>query len=110
MIADGAARRIGATIRDTGSGKILAHVQETGLMQSLAGANPAGLVLTGARLASSIVANVQLEQVRRMLGGLRMLTGATLAVSAVGVGVSAAGFALVLRRLGHLERLVAEVG
>src|SRR5262245_11231182 len=109
MIAGGAARRIGATIRDTATGRILAHVQETSSLPALAGLHPAGLILSAGQLASSVVANVQLVQVKRILAGLQMLSAASLAVSAVGVGVSAAGFALVVQRLRQLETQIAGV-
>jgi hypothetical protein len=105
-VAAGAVRRIGATLRDRATGRIVAHLQETGLLQGLAGAGGpaelAGLVLSVGRLASSVIANVQLEQVKRMLSGLQFLTRASLAAAAVGVGVSVAGFALVLRRLSRV--------
>lgn len=110
MIAAGTARRLGTTIRDAASGRILAHLQETSLLPTTLGANPIGLLLSGGQLASSVVANYQLEQVKRMLSGLRVLTSASLAVSVVGVGVSVAGFALVMRRLRDLEGQVAGVG
>jgi hypothetical protein len=108
-VARGAVCRIGTTLRDRATGRIVAHLQETGLLQRLVstGVSPAGLLLSVGQLTSSIVANVQLEQVKAMLSGLQLLTGASLAASVVGVGVSAAGFALVLRRLGNLERSLA---
>ena len=110
-VARGAVCRIGTTLRDRATGRIVAHLQETGLLQRLisTGGNPVGLLLSAGQLASSVAANVQLEQVKAMLSGLQLLTGASLAASVVGVGVSAAGFALVLRRLGNLERGLAGV-
>ena len=103
-VAAGAARRIGATLRDRAAGRIVAHLQETGLLQGLAGAaGPARLVLSAGGLASSVAANVQLEQAKRMLSGLQFLTGAALAAAGGGVGVSVAGFALVLRRPSRVE-------
>jgi hypothetical protein len=59
---------------------------------------------------SSVVTNVQLRQVQALLSGLQLLSGATLAASVEGVGVSAVGFALVLRRLGQHEQTVAAAG
>jgi hypothetical protein len=110
-VAAGALRRIGTTLRDTQTGRIVAHLQETGTYLAKLGAgNPAGLLLGGGNLASSLAANRQLEQVKSMLSGLQMLGAATLAASVVGVGVSAAGFALVLRRLAGLEGQVRAAG
>lgn len=110
MIAAGTARRIGATIRDTATGQILAHVQETGQLPIMLSPNPAGLILSAGQLVSSLVSNYQLHRIKEMLVGLQMLTAASLAVSAVGIGVSVAGFALVVQRLKQLERQVAGVG
>jgi hypothetical protein len=113
-LAGGTLRRIGATLRNP-KGRIVAHLQETGLLQEAAqaaissGGSRIGLLLSAARLGSSVWANVQLEQVKSMLSRLSMLNAATLAASVVGVGVSAAGFALVLQRLRQLERSIAGV-
>jgi hypothetical protein len=54
------------------------------------------------QLASTFAANAQLEQVKNMLGTLQLMTGATLAVSAIGLGVSVAGFVVMSRRLDAL--------
>jgi hypothetical protein len=71
--------------------------------------NPAGLFLSAGQLASSVAANIQLKQVKAMLSTLQLLSGATLAASVVGIGVSAAGFALVLHRLGNIEQAIKGV-
>lgn len=99
--AAGAIRRIGTNLIDVNSGKIVGHLQEAGRWYKLAGGvNP--FVQVG-QLASSVYANVQLEQVKRMLSGLQMMTQATLAVSAVNLGVSVVGFAVVVRKLDQLS-------
>ena len=67
-------------------------------------------MMSAGQLASGVVANVQLEQVRSLLAGLQMVIGATLAVSAASVGVSMAGFALVLKRLDQVRKDLAAVG
>jgi hypothetical protein len=109
-VAGGVVRRIGTTLRDVASGRIVAHLQETSWLPRTVGVGgPAGLILAGGNLISSVAANVQLRRVRDMLVGLQMLNAATLAAAAVGVGVSAAGFALVLKRLERVEGAVAGV-
>jgi hypothetical protein len=113
-VASGAVRRIGAMLHDRASGRILAHLQETSWLaeavEGAAGGAP-GLIMTGARLASSIVGNIQLhrlqgqvQQALSMLSALQMLSGATLAASVAGIGVSAVGFAVVTRRLNRLDQ------
>jgi hypothetical protein len=108
-VAAGAVRRVGATLRDSANGGIVAHLQETRLLQETVGGaagpgGPGGLLLSAARLGSSAWANVQLGQVKSALDALGMLNAATLAAAAVGVGVSAAGFALVRQRLQAIDR------
>jgi hypothetical protein len=118
-LLNGTFTRWGPLIRDVASGRWVRLLQETGLTQDLVqttltpgvgGAGGyAGLILSGGHLFSSIAANVQLEQVKAMLSTLQLLTGATMATAVVGVGVSAVGFALVLRRLEQVERSLAGI-
>jgi len=106
-VGTGIVRRIGTTLRDRGTGRILAHLQETSFLPDAFGAgNPVGLILWAGRLASSIAANVQLEQVKSMLSTLQLLNMASLAASVVGIGVSAAGFSLVLQRVRNVEQRI----
>lgn len=100
-MALGQAKRVGVNIVDSGSGKILGHIQETGkLAQNLSGGlNP---FVQAGQLTSSVAANVQLEQVKDMLGTLQLMTGATLAVSAINLGVSVAGFVVMSKKLDKL--------
>ena len=104
-VAAGTIYRLGTTLRGH-DGRIVAHLQETRLLQEACscGGGAPGMLLSVARLGSSVWANVQLEQVKSTLAALGMLNAATLAASVAGVGVSAAGFALVLRRLQGVER------
>jgi hypothetical protein len=114
-VTSGMLRRIGTTLRDRINGRIVAHLQETRLLQQMlggavgTGGKPLGLLLSVAQFSSSIWANVQLEQIKSMLITLGMLNAASLAASVAGIGVSAVGFAVVLKRLAGLERLVAGV-
>ena len=108
QILSGQVRRVGVTLMDSQSGRIVGHVQEAGTLASkLAGGfNP---LLQAGQLASSVAANVQLEQVKAMLGTLQLMSGATLAVSAINLGVSAVGFVVLSRKLdglsGQINRL-----
>jgi hypothetical protein len=106
--AVGEVKRIGTNLVRANSGRIVGHLQEAGRFSSnLAGGfNP---IVQGTQLASSVAANVQLHQVKKMLASLQLLTSATLAVSAINLGVSVLGFVMVTRRLdqlgSQLERL-----
>ena len=107
-VASGALKRIGTNIVDPNTGWIVSHVQEAGrLSANLSGGfNP---FVQAGQLASSLTANVQLEQVKNMLGTLQLMTGATLAVSAIGLGVSVAGFVVMSRRLDALGARIGQM-
>jgi hypothetical protein len=110
-VGKGALYRIGTTLRDRATGQIVRHLQETSLLPDLVhrslaagGGWPVSVILQAGQLVSTVTANVQLQKVKAMLSSLQLLTRASLAASVVGIGVSAAGFALVLHRLDLLEK------
>ena len=100
-VASGALHRIGVNIVNPNTGQIVTHVQEAARLSAKlsGGFNP---FVQAGQLASTLAANAQLEQVKNMLGTLQLMTGATLAVSAIGLGVSVAGFVVMSRRLDAL--------
>jgi hypothetical protein len=104
----GQIKRIGTNLVRADSGRIVGHLQEAGrLSVNLSGGlNP---IVQSGQLASSLAANAQLHQVKKMLSGLQMMTSATLAVSAINLGVSVLGFAMVTRRLDQLGRQIGRL-
>jgi hypothetical protein len=104
--------RYGSILKDGNTGKIVGHLQETGIAQELIGSLAAGPFAPVAA-ASSIAANFQLVRVTAMLEMMRALQVATLGVSVAGIGVSAIGFSLVNKKLNSisadLTKLVQEV-
>lgn len=72
-LLDGSIERYGTLLKETASGRILAHVQETGLAQQLLNQvgfqsfTPWGAAATVANMASSGFANVQLHQLKGMV-------------------------------------------
>ncbi len=108
-LLDGSIVRYGTVLKDAGTGRILAHVQETGLAQQLlsnAGVQaftPWGAVATVANLSSSGYSNLQLHQLKGMVEAMQVLQYANLGVAAAGLGVSAIGFAVINRRLKGLK-------
>ena len=106
--AAGELKRVGVNLVRRDNGQIVRHLQEAGRLSSqLAGGfNP---IVQAGQLASSLAANVQLEQVKKMLGALQIMTSANLAVSAIGLGVSVAGFIVVGRRLEQLRSSLERV-
>lgn len=110
-IADGSIVRIGTLLKDSMSGQILSHVQETGLAQKLL--SNASLLpfspLSALDLASSGYANVQLHQLKTMVEGLQMLQYANIGLAATGLGVSVLGFMLINQKLKGLESAIAQL-
>jgi len=105
---DGSLVRIGTLIKETGTGKIIAHVQETGLGQHLlngVGASP----FSPLTLASTGYANVQLEQLKSMMEGLQILQYANLGVSLAGIGVSSIGFAIINKKLKNIGIQISDL-
>lgn len=114
-LASGEIQRFGALLKETSTGKIVAHVQETGLGQSLFSIgqglpfSPLGVVNS----ASSIYGNIQLNQVKgaidglgRMMQDLQLLQYANIGVAATGIGVSVLGFAYLAKKMKGLESAI----
>ena len=111
-LADGSITRIGTLLKDTATGQIVAHVQETGVAQNLLQgiSSTPFMALGGLDLASSGYANYQLAQLKTMVEGLQVLQYANLGVALAGIGVSVIGFSMINKRLKLIERQVAEMG
>jgi hypothetical protein len=111
-LADGSLIRVGALLKDVGTGQILAHVQESGIAQNLANGviNGALMPLTSLDLMATGFANFQIAQLKTMVEGLQVLQYANLGVAISGIGVSAIGFAMINRRLETFEKQLAALG
>lgn len=93
-ISDGSLVRFGGIIKEAGGGQIVAHLQETGVVQNLISNafNPLSTI-------SSIGANFQLHKITQMVETLQVMSFASLGVGLVGVGISAVGFKVMNDRL-----------
>lgn len=117
-IGSGAAQLSGAIIRETSTGRILGHVQPTqafdGMLSSatqmILGTVPREFLPLG---AISVIQNQairgKLAEMSRTLALVQSLSVANLAVSGLGLGVSIAGFATVLKRLKGIETSIAKL-
>lgn len=101
-IADGSIVRFGALLKDSRTGQILAHLQETNLTHKIVGGiastpfSPIGAI-------SSVASNIQLHQLTKLVEGLKILQYASLGASIAGIGVSAIGFILMNKKLNKLQ-------
>ena len=108
-ISDGSLVRFGAILKDSSSGQIVAHLQETGVVPKLV-SGFSYLPLSPAQVVNSAVSidnSLQLRQLTALVQTLQSLQYATMAIALVGIGVSVAGFALMNKRLKGIEGEVA---
>ena len=111
QLASGDIIRVGALLKDGATGRILAHLQETGALQSAlthlspSAFSPLGLVNTVLEGANTF----QLHQLTGMVQGLQTLGMATLGVGVLGIGVSVAGTVLLSRRMAQLQHEVDQL-
>lgn len=108
-VTSGSAVVDGAMVKSANTGRILAHLQQSGRLATAFAGAPVSALSTGVQAASSLAANVQLEQIKGMLSTLQVVAGVGAAASILNLGVSVGGFALVLNRLKKLEERVATV-
>jgi len=100
----------GSIIRSLTSGQIVGHLQETSGLARLGAtalSAPASLPLAGAGLAADVVGHgvsyVQNEQIKAAVDVVQNLQIANLALGAVGIGVSIAGFAILSAKINRVE-------
>lgn len=97
--------RYGTVLKDTNTGRIVGHLQETGVFREalshvgLGLLNPFGAL----NLAADTWNTVQLARVIQMVQTLGTGLAATAGIGVLGVGVSLAGAVVVLRRLGDVR-------
>jgi hypothetical protein len=121
-VTSGLYKVTGSVVREVSSGRGVAFLQETSVFQSLFGSAMQGV---GATLQNgfsplglvSIIQNQQIKsrlaEVQSSLTLLQNLQIGTLAVSGLGLGISVAGFAMMLKRLkgiaSHLDTIEAKI-
>lgn len=104
--------RYGAILKDASTGQILGHVQETGVAQKIL---QTGLSFdpTGATGLIGVAQNVaiasKLNSMQQALGSLQVLQYASLFSSVVGVGVTAASTAMILKRLSAVDDALSRI-
>lgn len=107
-IATKSLERFGAIIKDSQTGKIVAHLQETSLGQQLV-SSLTGSPFSALDTASSLVANAQLAKLKKMVEGLQVLQYANLGVGLAGIGVSVVGFAVVSKKLSSIKQTLEKL-
>lgn len=104
--------RYGAILKDASTGRILGHVQETGIAQKII---QSGLSFdpTGATDLIGVAQNIaiarKLDAMQQALGSLQVVQYASLFSSVVGVGVTAASTAMILKRLSAVDDALSTI-
>lgn len=102
-MASGAAQRYGCIIKDTVTGHILGHLKEVGTWAEMASCVPLNPLTTAVQIGQWIDTRSQLSAIRQTLSQLQLISSVGAVASVAGLGVSVAGFAMILRRLERLE-------
>lgn len=105
-VDSGAYKVYGSVVRSTSTGRIVGHLQETGLLGRLPlpGLSVAGDI---ANSGLNMVQIAQNEQIKAALSVLQSMQVADLALGAAGIGVTAIGSAILFRKIGRVEAAVA---
>jgi len=101
-LIDGSLLRIGTLIKDQSTGRIVGHIQETGLTSKLL-EGFVGSPFSPIQAISGIGANFQLAHITNLLNTMKILQYANIGVSVVGIGVSAVGFAMMNNKLNKMQ-------
>lgn len=109
QVMSGALRQVGALVLNPQTGRIVAHLQETGaarqLTTTLLNSGPLAIssVTSPVSAIGSIATYVQNRQILASLEALRGLQIGGLVLSGLGLGVSLAGFAVMSEKLNRLS-------
>ena len=99
----------GALLKDAVTGRIVAHLQETGALQKALQSgfsfDPTGATgLIG--IAQNAAITSKLNAMQAMMGTLQVMQVATLASSVIGIGVTAESTAMILNRLNQVDKAI----
>lgn len=108
QFATGEIARYGAILKNVGTGQIVGHLQETSSIASFLSRFPSAL--SPVNMLSSLASNYQIFRVSQqvdalqtLVEGVRALQLANLAMGALGIGVTIAGFVHLSGRLNALD-------
>jgi hypothetical protein len=107
-VLDGTLARPGCVLKEVANGRIVGHLKELAGLERALSLFPLNPLLSGASAVAQFgrwaETHAQLKHIQDMLTRLQLVGGVGALASAAGLGVSVAGFAVVLRRLERLEQ------
>jgi len=99
QVVSGDLLRYGGLLKDSTSGLIVGHLKETGNI----GMNLASMVPSGLLLPASGIQMLQLGKIQHTLDSLKLISSIGAVASVANLGVSVAGFAIVIKKLNRIE-------
>lgn len=115
----GALIRFGSLLKNASNGQIVAHLQESGVTQSLvsgfisSGGSPLGMTANAlsqvVSAGASVYTAMEVNKIKEMIESLQVLQYATLGASLVGVGVTLGGFAYMRSRLNTVDKNIQKI-
>jgi len=112
----GALQQVGALLKDAETGKIVAHLQETGAFQNVAqnlAGGPIGLIANTAGQGIGLVQNhkmgQQLASIQGSLGAMQSLQMLTAVSAVVGIGVTVASTAVILSKMKAIDQKISSL-
>jgi len=102
-IQSGELIRYGTILKDAASGQIVGHLKETGNLSQILSMFPINPVSGILDLAANGYQAYQLNKLMRVMEVLQLTAGISAAASVVNLGVSVAGFAIVINKLNRIE-------
>jgi len=108
-IANGELIRYGTIIKNASSGNIVGHLKEVGDFSSVVGQLSLNPVTGLLNLGSNITQNIQLNNIAQTLNTLQLASEIGAVASIANLGVSVAGFAVVIKKLKQIERKLDHV-
>jgi hypothetical protein len=107
-VVSGAVVRYGCILKDADSGRIVGHLKEVGQGAVLLSRLPLPSLGTAVQVGQWLDTHSQLQHIRHTLSALQLVSTVGAVASVAGLGVSVAGFAVVLNRLDRLESRLNE--
>jgi len=101
--------RYGAILKDSNTGLIVGHLKEAGQFGRMLATLPVSPLSGAAELAGLVSQNAQLSAIQGALGTVQLLSTVSAVASVANLGVSVAGFAMVLTKLKRMDAKLDQV-
>lgn len=107
--AVGQLQRYGTILKDVTNGRIVGHLKEAGAFSQAMAMLPVNPLSTALEVGSMVSQNAQLSALQAAMGTVQILSGVGAVASVANLGVSVAGFAVVLTKLKRMDAKLDQV-